>query len=162
MRNTFASEITELARHDEKVVLVSGDIGNKLFDGFKKVAGARFINCGAAEANMIGMAAGMAQCGLRPVVYTINSFLATRCYEQIRVDLCYHKLPVILVGVGAGLSYASLGATHHSLEDLAILRVLPHMKLVCPGDPVEVRLALRAALREDGPVYVRLGKKGNL
>lgn len=160
MRNTFASEITALAQKDERVVLVSGDIGNKLFDDYKKAAPARFINCGAAEANMIGMSAGMATCGLRPVVYTINSFLTTRCYEQIRVDLCYHNLPVTLVGVGAGLSYASLGATHHSLEDLAILRVLPNMKVVCPGDPMEVRLAMRAALKEEGPVFIRLGKKG--
>jgi transketolase len=160
MRNAFASEMTALAKQDERLVLLSGDIGNKLFDEYKKAAAARFINCGAAEANMIGMAAGMATCGLRPVAYTINSFLTARCYEQIRVDLCYHNLPVILVGVGAGLSYASLGATHHSLEDLAILRVLPNMKVVCPGDPLEVRLALRAALKEPGPVYIRMGKKG--
>jgi transketolase len=162
MRNAFASEMTALAKEDARVVLVSGDIGNRLFDEFKVAAPGRFVNAGAAEANMIGMAAGMAMSGLRPVVYTINSFLTTRCYEQIRVDLCYHRLPVVIVGVGAGLSYASLGATHHSLEDVAALRVLPHMAVVCPGDPWEVRLALRKSLQEEGPVFLRLGKKGEL
>ncbi|MBK8870682.1 MAG: transketolase [Elusimicrobia bacterium] len=160
MRNAFASEITALAKKDERVVLVSGDIGNRLFDEFKIAAPGRFVNAGAAEGNMIGLAAGMALSGLRPVVYTINSFLTTRCYEQIRVDLCYHNLPVVLAGVGAGLSYASLGATHHSLEDVAALRVLPRMAVVCPGDPLEVRLALRAALQQEGPVFIRMGKKG--
>lgn len=160
MRNAFASEITALAKEDPRVVLVSGDIGNRLFDDFKASAPGRFVNAGAAEANMIGLAAGMAMSGLRPVVYTINSFLTTRCYEQIRIDLCYHRLPVVLVGVGAGLSYASLGATHHSLEDVAALRVLPNMTVVCPGDPWEVRLALRGSLHQEGPVFLRLGKKG--
>ncbi|MBL8024254.1 MAG: transketolase [Elusimicrobia bacterium] len=160
MRNAFASEITALAKEDPRVVLVSGDIGNRLFDDFKAAAPGRFVNAGAAEANMIGLAAGMAMTGFRPVVYTINSFLTTRCYEQIRIDLCYHCLPVVLVGVGAGLSYASLGATHHSLEDVAALRVLPNMAVVCPGDPMEVRMSLRASLQQEGPVFLRLGKKG--
>jgi transketolase len=102
----------------------------------------------------------MAMCGLRPVAYTITPFITTRCLEQIRVDVCYHHVPVIIVGTGSGLSYASLGATHHSCEDIAFLRALPHMTVVCPGDPVEVKLALRAALAYDDPVYLRLGKKG--
>lgn len=160
MRNAFSAEITALASEDRRIVLLSGDIGNRLFDRFKEKHSDRFFNCGVAEANMIGVAAGMALSGLRPVVYTINSFVTARCYEQIRVDLCYHNLPVVLVGVGAGLGYASLGGTHHSCEDLAAMRVLPHMTVVCPGDPVEVRLAIRAALQRNGPVFLRLGKKG--
>lgn len=160
MRNAFASEITALAGADERVVLLAGDIGNRLFDGFKARHPERFFNCGVAEANMTSVAAGMAMCGLRPVTYTITPFVTTRCLEQIRVDLCYHRLPVVIVGVGAGLSYASLGATHHACEDIALLRALPEMEVVCPADPLEVRLALRAALRRDGPVYLRLGKKG--
>jgi transketolase len=118
------------------------------------------MNCGVAEANMIGMAAGLALSGLRPVAYTINAFITARCLEQIRVDLCYHDSPVVLVGVGGGLSYASLGGTHHSCEDVALLRALPNMTVVCPGDAVETRLALRAALACAGPVFIRLGKKG--
>jgi transketolase len=108
---------------------------------------------------MTGMAAGMALCGLRPITYTITSFNTFRCIEQIKIDICYHNLPVIIVGVGSGLSYAELGATHHSLEDIAMLRVLPNITIICPGDVIEVRLALRAALRHEGPAYIRLGKK---
>jgi transketolase len=160
MRNAFAAEITALAAQDERIVLLSGDIGNRLFDEFKERYPRRFLNCGVAEANMIGLAAGLALSGLRPVTYTIASFTTVRCLEQIRVDACYHHLPVVIAGVGAGLSYAANGCTHHSCEDIALLRVLPGMTVVCPGDACEVRLALRAALQEDGPVYLRLGKKG--
>jgi len=160
MRNAFTAEVTALAMNDKRIVLLSGDIGNRLFDKLKEVAPGRFLNCGVAEANMTSMAAGMAMCGLRPITYTITPFVTTRCLEQIRVDVCYHNLPVIIVGVGSGLSYAGLGATHHSCEDIAFLRVLPNMTVICPGDPVEVRLALRAAMNHPGPVYLRLGKKG--
>lgn len=160
MRNAFAAEIAALAGEDQRIVLMSGDIGNQLFDNYKSRFPTRFFNCGVAEANMISVAAGMALGGLRPVTYTITPFMTTRCLEQIRVDVCYHNVPVTIVGVGSGLSYASLGATHHSCEDIALMRVLPHMSVVCPGDAVEVRLALRAALRHPGPVYLRLGKKG--
>ena len=160
MRNAFADEITKLGKADPRVVLLSGDIGNKLFDGFKAQAPARFFNCGVAEANMMGVAAGMALCGLRPVVYTITPFTTTRCFEQIRVDVCYHKAPVIIVGTGSGLSYADLGPTHHSCEDLAILRTLPGMTVIAPADSTELRMALREALKLDGPVYMRIGKKG--
>jgi transketolase len=160
MRNAFAEEITKLGAADPRVVLLSGDIGNKLFDNFKKVAGARFFNCGVAEANMMGVAAGMALSGLRPVVYTITPFTTTRCFEQIRVDVAYHKAPVIIVGTGSGLSYADLGPTHHSCEDMAILRTLPDMTVLAPADATELRLALREALAQDGPVYMRIGKKG--
>lgn len=160
MRNAFAAELTFLASEDPRIVVLSGDIGNRLFNDYKAQFPERFFNCGVAEANMTSMAAGMAICGLRPITYTITPFVTTRCLEQIRVDVCYQNVPVIIVGVGSGLSYAGLGATHHSCEDIAFLRVLPNMMVVCPGDPVEVRLALRAALAHEGPVYLRLGKKG--
>ncbi|NLI76241.1 MAG: transketolase [Candidatus Riflebacteria bacterium] len=159
MRNAFAREITALAAADPRLVLLSGDIGNRLFDEFKARHPDRFFNAGVAEANMTGMAAGMALSGLRPVTYTIATFNTYRCYEQIRLDLCYHRLPVIVVGVGAGLSYAGLGGTHQALEDIAMMRVLPHMTVLCPGDTVELRLLLRQALHLDGPVYLRLGMK---
>ncbi len=160
MRNTFAKELTRLAADDPRVVLLSGDIGNKLFDDLKVAAPGRVFNCGVAEANMTGVAAGLATCGLRPITYTITPFATVRCLEQIRVDLCYQRLPVVVVGTGSGLSYAELGPTHHSCEDVGLLRNLPNLTILCPCDPVEVRLALRAALRHDGPVYLRLGKKG--
>jgi transketolase len=160
MRNAFAAEATELAGTDPRVVLLTADIGNRLFDTFKDRHPQRFYNCGVAEANMIGVAAGMAMNGLRPVAYTIAPFITTRCLEQIRVDVCYHDVGVTLVGTGAGLAYASLGPTHHSCEDIAFLRALPNMTVVAPGDPVEVRLALRQAVRHGQATYIRLGKKG--
>lgn len=160
MRNAFAQELTKMAGEDERLVLLSGDIGNRLFDEYKRRFPDRFYNCGVAEANMTSMAAGMAMCGLRPITYTITSFNTIRCFEQIKIDIAYHNLPVIIVGVGSGLSYAELGATHHSCEDIACLRSLPNMQIIAPADSQEVRLALRAALRQDHPVYLRLGKKG--
>ncbi len=160
MRNAFAQELTDLAAQDERIVLLSGDIGNRLFDPFKSRYPTRFFNCGVAEANMMSVAAGLASCGLRPFVYTIVPFVTTRCLEQIRVDVCYHNMPVTIIGVGGGLSYAGLGATHHSCEDIAFLRVLPEMTVVCPGDAAEVRASVSAALQQSGPVYLRIGKKG--
>jgi len=160
MRDAFADEVTKLGREDERLVLLSGDIGNRMFDRFKEYAPSRFFNCGVAEANMMSVASGMALCGLRPIIYTITPFTTTRCLEQIRIDACYHRAPVVIVGTGAGLSYAELGPTHHSLEDLALLRSLPEMTVLAPCDQVELRLALRAALKLDGPAYMRIGKKG--
>lgn len=160
MRNAFADEITQLAKEDKRLVLLSGDIGNKLFDKFKEVDANRFHNCGIAEGNMMSVAAGLAMSGLRPVVYTITPFTTTRCFEQIRVGVCYHEAPVIIVGTGSGLSYADLGPTHHSLEDLAILRTLPGIRVIAPCDAVELRLTLREALKGNTPVYIRIGKKG--
>jgi transketolase len=160
MRNAFADEITQLAKQDKRVVLLSGDIGNKLFDKFKEVDPERFYNCGIAEGNMMSVAAGLSLSGLRSVVYTITPFTTTRCFEQIRVDVCYHNAPVIIVGTGSGLSYADLGPTHHSLEDMAILRTLPGMCVIAPCDSTELCLALKAALEGKAPVYIRIGKKG--
>jgi transketolase len=160
MRNAFADEITKVAQQREDIVLLSGDIGNRLFDKFKGVAPGRFFNCGVAEANMVGVAAGMAASGLRPICYTIASFLTYRVIEQIRLDLGYHHQRVILVGTGAGLSYASLGSTHHSVEDMGMLRLIPGLAVLAPGDERELRPALHAALDYPGPVYIRIGKKG--
>jgi transketolase len=160
MRNAFADELTKLGDEDSRVVMLSGDIGNRLFDKFRAAHAERFFNCGVAEANMMGVAAGMAMSGLRPVAYTITPFVTTRCLEQIRVDVCYHEAPVVIVAVGAGLSYSGLGPTHHSCEDISFLRSIPNMVVICPGDAWEVRAALRAALAQNRPVYIRMGKKG--
>lgn len=160
MRNAFADEMTRICTESSKPVLLSGDIGNRLFDKLKAAAPDQFYNCGVAEANMIGVASGLALSGYRPFAYTIVPFITTRVLEQIRIDLCYHNVPATVVGVGGGLSYAALGPTHHALEDIALLRVLPNMTVLCPGDALEVRACLKAALAHDGPVYIRLGKKG--
>jgi len=160
VRNSFADEITKLAQQRDDIVLLSGDIGNRLFDRFKEMASGRFFNCGVAEANMIGVAAGMAASGLKPVCYTIASFVTYRVMEQIRLDLGYHHQNVVVVGTGAGLSYASLGSTHHSVEDMGMLRLIPGLAVLAPGDAMELRPALRAAFEYPGPVYIRIGKKG--
>lgn len=160
MRNAFADEVTQLAKSDPRVVLLSGDIGNRLFDKLRSQSPRQFMNCGVAEANMMGVAAGMGLCGLRPVVYTITPFTTTRCLEQIRVDVAYHESPVIIVGTGSGLSYASLGPTHHSLEDFAIFRAIPNLQILAPWDAPSLRVLLRQALASGQPSYMRIGKKG--
>lgn len=160
MRNAFAKVVTELSDQRPDLVLLAGDIGNRLFDVLREKHADRFYNCGIAEANMTGVAAGLASTGLRPITYTITPFNTQRVFEQIRIDVCYPNLPVIIVGTGAGLSYAGLGATHHSMEDIAILRTLPNMHVVCPADTVEVRLAVARALELGRPTYIRLGMKG--
>lgn len=160
MRNVFAKTVTELSDAYPELVMLAGDIGNRLFDELKEKYPERFLNCGVAEANMTGVAAGLAASGMRPITYTITPFNTIRCLEQIRLDVCYPNLPVIIVGTGAGLSYAGLGATHHSMEDIALLRTLPNMHVICPADAIEVRLAVTDALRLGVPTYIRLGKKG--
>ena len=160
MRDAFAREMTALATQRSDVTLLSGDIGNRMFDRFKEVAPERFLNCGIAEANMMSLAAGMALSGLRPVIYTITPFTTTRCLEQIRVGVAYHQAPVVIVGTGSGLSYAELGPTHHSLEDMAILRTLPGLNVVAPADSAELVAQLREALDAPYPTYMRIGKKG--
>ncbi|MEC4805600.1 MAG: transketolase C-terminal domain-containing protein [Jaaginema sp. PMC 1079.18] len=160
MRNAFAQVVTELAADNPNLVLLAGDIGNRMFDPFKGKYPDRFYNCGVAEAGMTGIAAGLAACGLQPITYTITPFNTLRCLEQIRDDVCYPNLPVIIVGTGSGLCYADLGPTHHSMDDIGALRLFPNMNVVCPGDPVEVKLAIAAALDKKCPTYIRLGKKG--
>lgn len=160
MRNAFADELTKLAQDDTRIVMLSGDIGNKLFDKFKAAQPERFFNCGVAEQNMIGVAAGMAMSGLRPVAYTITPFVTTRCLEQIRTDAAYHDVPVTVVAVGAGLAYAGLGPTHHACEDISFLRTIPNMVVIAPGDEWEVRAALGAIMKQKHPAYLRMGKKG--
>ena len=159
MRNAFAKELNDLAKKDKKIVLLSGDIGNRLFDNFRNSFPKRFYNCGIAEASMTGVASGLTHLGLRPITYTVATFNTIRCLEQIKLDICYPNLPVVIVGTGAGLSYASLGSTHHSLEDIAFLRTIPNLKILCPSDPEEVKKLLRDAIKMKGPVYLRLGKK---
>ena len=109
---------------------------------------------------MISMSAGMALSGLRPIVYTITPFITTRCLEQIKIGLAYHHAPVIFVGTGSGLSYSELGPTHHSLEDIAILKSIPDIRILAPCDKIELKYQLREALNMPGPTYIRIGKKG--
>lgn len=161
MRNAFIRGLTALAECDERVVLLTGDLGYKIFDDFAHRFPGRFLNAGVAEANMIGVAAGMAMAGYRPFAYSIAPFATLRCLEQIRNDVCYHELPVTIVGVGGGFSYGPNGPTHHALEDIGVMRTLPNLAVVCPGDPIEAELAVAAAGKQQMPVYLRLGRAGD-
>ncbi|MDC0553472.1 hypothetical protein OAO49_01055 [Candidatus Pseudothioglobus singularis] len=160
MRNAFNEALIESARNDESIVLLVGDIGFGVFDSFREEFPDRFFNVGVAEANMIGIAAGLSMSGFKPVVYTIIPFLVMRAFEQIRVDLCIQNLPVILVGVGGGLVYDTLGPTHHAIEDLSIMRSLPNMQVLTPCDPHEVQLSFKDSFSHNGPTYIRLGRGG--
>jgi transketolase len=160
MRNAFTSAMCELARRDPRILFIVSDIGNITFDGFRAEFPDRFLNVGVAEANMIGVCAGLALCGKIPVAYTIAAFEVFRAFEQIRDDVCYQNLPVKIVGVGGGLAYSTLGPTHHTIEDLAMFRAVPNMTIVSPADPVEARLLALASVECPGPVYIRLGKAG--
>tara|TARA_B100001250_G_C19760914_1_gene772420 strand:+ start:602 stop:1513 length:912 start_codon:yes stop_codon:yes gene_type:complete len=160
MRNKFASTITDLAKIRKDIVLLSGDIGNRMFDNYKIVAPERFYNCGIAEGSMMSIASGLGLSGMRPFVYTITPFVTTRCLEQIKIGGCYHKSPITIIGTGSGLSYSELGATHHSFEDIGILRTLPDIQLFMPADNIELERCIYNSLDYDGPSYIRIGKKG--
>lgn len=160
MRDAFIAELHDIAAADPAVLLLSGDIGFKVFDRFRDAYPGRYMNMGVAEANMIGVSAGLALGGKRPVAYTIVPFLTMRAFEQIRVDVAMQHQPVMIVGVGGGLAYDILGPTHHSIEDVSLMRALPGMTVMVPADPAQARLATRAAHELAGPAYVRLGKNG--
>ena len=163
MRNIFAKEIVKLAEQDEDLILLVGDIGFRIFDEFINKFPDRFINCGIAEQNMISVAAGMASEGKKPIVYTIIPFLLMRAFEQIRVDIGINNQNVILVGVGGGLAYDKLGATHHSCEDIALMRLIANMNVYVPFDPEDVKSCLYQSyeLSKKGfPSYLRLSKGG--
>lgn len=160
MRTAFLSELFKLAEQDERIWLICGDLGYSVLESFAQHYPDRFLNAGVAEQNMIGIAAGLALSGKIPFVYSIANFPVMRCLEQIRNDVCYHNLPVKIVAVGCGYAYGSHGYTHHGVEDLAVMRAMPNMAVLAPGDPVEARLVTRASLDWDGPAYLRLGKAG--
>src|SRR3989442_1615157 len=121
-----------------------GDLGFSVIEDFANKHPKQFVNAGVSEQNMIGLAAGMALTGKIVFTYSIGNFGTLRCLEQIRNDVCYHRANVKVVAVGGGLAYGNLGVTHHASEDVAIMRSLPNMTVVAPGDPVEARLATRA------------------
>jgi transketolase len=158
MRITFIKTLTELAKKNKNIILLTGDLGFSILDNFQAEYPGQFINAGVAEQNMTGVAAGLSACGKNPWIYSIIPFITMRNFEQIRNDLCYQNLNVKIIGVGAGFSYGPYGHTHHSVEDIGILRTLPNMVILCPGDPIEVKCATRAAAKYHGPVYIRLGK----
>ena len=160
MRNAFLDTLFELAQQDERVVFITGDLGYRVVEKFMEQRPRQFLNAGVAEQNMTGLAAGMALSGKIVFTYSIGNFPTMRCLEQIRNDVCYHEANVKIVTVGGGFAYGPMGVTHHAIEDLAVMRAIPGLMVVAPGDPVETRAATRAITAHPGPCYLRLGKAG--
>ncbi len=161
MRKRSLDMVHALARRDERVVFIGSDLSPNLLGEMKKEYPSRYYMEGIAEANIIGMAAGMAMEGFVPYVNTIATFITRRCYEQVAVDLCLHDLPVRLIGNGGGYVYAPLGPTHQAIEDIAIMRALPHMTVTAVCDAEEMTRLMEATLDWPHPVYIRLGKGGD-
>jgi transketolase len=160
MRNAFIDTILRATLQRDDIFLISGDAGLGVFDEFKERCPDRFLNMGVAEQNTLSFAAGMSMTGYKVVVYNIIPFLLYRAFEQVRNDICYQKLPVILAGIGSGITYAPQGMTHYAIEDIGIARSMPNLSIISPIDPVEAAKAAQYALSADHPVYVRLAKRG--
>ena len=158
MRDAFSDAIVSAALADPKVLLLTGDHGYALFDPFRKARPAQYINCGIAEQNMVGVAAGLAKAGFKPIVYGLAAFVPVRVLEQIKLDVCYENLPVILIGDGAGLVYSHLGSSHQSTEDMACTRAIPQLTVLSPADRFEMTASMQLALQLNTPVYLRMGK----
>ncbi len=158
MRNAFSEALVAAALSDPKVLLLTGDHGYALFDAFRKAKPSQYINCGIAEQNMVGVAAGLAKAGFKPIVYGLAAFVPVRVLEQIKIDVCYQNLPVILIGDGAGLVYSHLGTSHQSTEDIACTRAIPALTVLSPADRYEMAAAMQLALQLASPVYLRVGK----
>lgn len=160
MRDTFIQALIDLARQDKRVMVLTGDLGFKVLDPFAENFPDQYLNVGVAEQNMTGVATGLALEGKIVFTYSIGNFPTLRCLEQIRNDVCYHNANVKIVCIGGGFCYGPLGISHHATEDLAIMRVLPNMKVMAPGDLVETGLITQIAYETTGPCYLRLGRGG--
>lgn len=159
MRSLFNKVLLEQAKQDERIFMVLADIGYGEVEEFAAALPDRYFNVGVAEQNMTGVACGIAMEGNIAITYSIANFPTLRCLEQIRNDVCYHNANVKIVIIGGGTAYGCLGMSHHSTEDLAILRALPNMVVLAPADLIEAEAAARAMLAYDGPVYYRCGYK---
>jgi transketolase len=148
----------EQAGLDDKIFLLTPDMGFSVFEPFIEQYPNRFLNTGIAEQNTMGVAAGLALSGFKPYVYSIAPFVLMRCYEQIRVDVAYMQTNIKIVGVGGGVAYGPAGATHHAIEDLAIARALPGMIVCAPADPIEARQIFEQSVTIESPMYIRLAK----
>ncbi len=161
MRRTCLNSVYELAKRDDRVVFVGSDLGPGVLEDMKRHFPDRWFMEGVAEQYVVGMAAGLAMEGFVPYVNTIATFLSRRCYEQIVVDLCQHRLPVRLIANGGGVVYAPLGPTHLATEDIAILRCVPNMTIVAPCDAAEMARFMSVSLDWPDPIYIRLAKGGD-
>jgi transketolase len=160
VRRAFSNTLVRVAEENDRVIFLTGDLGFQVFDEFVEKFPGRYVNVGVAEAQLVDCAAGLALEGWRPIVYSIASFMTGRAFEQIRVMISYHNLPVMVVGAGGGYTYGDSGVTHHAKEDLGLMSLLPNMTVVAPGDPNEVEAIMPQLLAQDGPSYFRIGRFG--
>ena len=158
MRSTFVNTLTEMARKNDKIMCVIGDTGFSVFEEFEKEFKERFINVGIAEQNFVSVGAGLAAMGMKPYIYNVVSFMTLRSLEEIELDVCYQENPVVLVGVGGGHAYGTAGPTHHAYFDIAMMRMMPNMTVVCPADPVEMKAVMEASEHYNKPLYIRIGR----
>jgi transketolase len=160
MRTAFIKTLESLAEINKDIFLIVGDLGFGVTTNFAEKYPEQYLNCGIAEQNMTGMAAGLAMSGKIVLTYSIANFPTIRPLEQIRNDVCYHNANVKIVAVGGGFCYGALGPTHFATEDLAVMRALPNITVLAPGDPWETSAATKAMIKHKGPVYLRLGRAG--
>ena len=158
MRKTFINTLIELARKDKDIVLITPDMGFSVLEPFFEEFPERSFNAGIAEQNAVSIASGLALMGKKPYVYTIIPFLTGRAYEQVRLEVAYMNTNVKLIGIGAGFTYGSAGATHHAIEDISLMRGLPNMTVCCPGDNNEAEQIIRASVLNNKPMYIRIGR----
>jgi len=162
MRTTFIKQLVQNAEQDSSIYLVCGDLGFSVIEAFREKFPERFINAGIAEQNMIGLAAGLAMAGKKVFVCSIVPFLTMRCFEQVRNNICYQNLNIKLIGVGAGFSHATLGQSHHSIEDIALMNVLPGMTIFAPGSKYEAAALMQSFFDVEGPGYLRIANNEEL
>jgi transketolase len=158
MRDAFIKALTHHAQGDDRIALLTGDLGFGVLNDFAERFPNQYINAGVAEQNMTALAAGMALSGWKTFTYSIANFTTLRCLEQIRNDVCYHNAPVCIVSVGGGFSYGQLGMSHFATEDLAILRALPNMRIIAPAESWEAEDLVDEILATPGPTYLRIDK----
>ncbi len=157
-RDAFFDELYAIAMEDRNIMFLTADMGAFSLAKFKKDLPEQYINVGVAEQTLVSVAAGLALGGKRVFIYAMAAFITQRCYEQIKIDLCQMRLPVTIIGSGPGLTYGSEGPTHHAINDVAIMKVLPEMMIITPRDPEEAKEAARIAYGRQMPVYIRLAK----
>ena len=162
MRDTFIENLIIKAKSDDSIILIVGDLGFNVVEGFQQKFPDRFFNAGICEQNMASMAAGLASEGYKVFVYSIANFPTFRCAEQIRNDICYHNLDVTIVIVGGGMAYGNLGYSHHAIQDYGLMKLFPEMSIISPGDPKEVTQTFEFIFRDKSPKYIRLRKNGEL
>jgi transketolase len=161
MRKEFAEVIIDLSKTNDKIIFLTGDLGYMALEGVKDCLGDRFINAGVAEQNMVSMAASLAYEGFIPFIYSISPFITLRPYEQLRNDVCLHNLPVKIIANGGGYGYGIMGSTHHNIEDIGSMRILPNMKVFVPFTKKDVRSSLNEMISDEFPNYLRLNLASN-